>query len=77
MEYFIVANSKAAPMVSDQSNHFAEAGSPKDALLRVIHSYSHPAGFYSASVWSDANSYHKHEKPLLTCVEVQGRIYYS
>lgn len=64
MEYFIVANSFAAPFFSDTSHGFKEAESPEKALKLFAESYSHPCGLYSAIVFADANDYHKGNKPL-------------
>lgn len=58
-EYFIVANSFAAPFVSDQSTHFQEGESPEDALTRFARTYRHPAGLYAANAYESADSYHK------------------
>lgn len=64
MEYFIVANSFAAPFFSDTDKSFQEASNPEEALLKFKDGYRHPAGLYGAGVWADANAYHKNEKPL-------------
>lgn len=64
MEYFIVANSFAAPFVSDQSEHFEEADSPEKALKQFAARYSHPARLFAAACYSSATAYHKNEKFL-------------
>jgi hypothetical protein len=63
-EYFIVANSFAAPFVSDQSTGFASADSPAEALRRFAGAYRHPAGLYAAVAYTSAEAYHKGQKPL-------------
>src|SRR5271166_2045269 len=64
MEYFIVANSFAAPFFSDTSESFEEADSPKKALELFIARYSHPARLYAADCYASATDYHK-DKPAL------------
>lgn len=63
-EYFIVANSFAAPFVSDDSTGFVTALTAADALVDFARTYSHPAGLYAAAAYASATAYHKHEKPL-------------
>ena len=64
MEYFIVANSFAAPFFSDQSDHFQEAPDPVSALELFFKSYKHPCGLYAAACYENANAYHKNGKVL-------------
>jgi hypothetical protein len=63
-EYFIVANSFAAPFVSDQSTGFEAASTPVLALSQYADRYKHPAGLYAAQVYASADAYHKGEKPI-------------
>lgn len=63
-EYFIVANSFAAPFFSDNSQKFQKANSPEKALEIYAKNYKHPCGLYAAVVYKDANAYHKGKKPL-------------
>lgn len=63
-EFFIVANSFAAPFVSDQSIGFASGDSPASALESFAQTYRHPAGLYAAAVYRSAEAYHKGEKQL-------------
>lgn len=63
-EYFIVANSFAAPFVSDESTHFLMADSPADALTNFADHYKHPCGLYSAGVYESADAFHKNAEPL-------------
>ena len=62
--YFIVATSFAAPFFSDTDEAFMTAASPQKALLKFKKSYGHPFGLYAAVCFTDANAYHKNEKPL-------------
>lgn len=64
MEYFIEANSFAAPFFSDTSSRFIIAESPADALLSFKEEYTHPCGLYAAVCYEDANAKHKGRKPL-------------
>lgn len=64
-EFFIVANSNAAPMVSDESVHYVEAISPSVAMDIFREQYKHPLGLYSAAVYTKADDYHKAKEPLL------------
>jgi hypothetical protein len=63
-EYFIKANSFAAPFFSDDSSGFVEAGSPEAALESFATAYSHPAGLYAAAAYASADAFHKGEGPL-------------
>lgn len=63
-EYFVVANSFAAPFFSDRSTDFAQGETPTLALLSFAETYSHPYGLYSAAIYGSANAYHKN-KPAL------------
>ena len=63
-EYYIVANSFAAPFFSDTSARFVEASSPEHAVSIFRDSYKHPAGLYAAYCYRDANAEAKNEKPL-------------
>jgi hypothetical protein len=63
-EFFIVANSFAAPFVSDESTHFVGADCAAEAMLDFIQTYDHPCGLFSANLYRDANAFHKKENPL-------------
>lgn len=63
-EFFIRANSFAAPFFSDESTGYIEARTPEDALLGYAESYSHPAGLYAALCYASADAMHKGEEPL-------------
>jgi hypothetical protein len=64
VEYFILANSFAAPFVSDQSISYIEADTPADALTTFATKYAHPAGLFSAACYESADDYHKSLSPL-------------
>ena len=63
-EWFIKANSFAAPFVSDDSTEFVEAKTAELALLKFIKEYQHHAGLYAAVVYESAEAYHKNKKPV-------------
>lgn len=63
-EFFIDANSFAAPFISDSSTAFVEAADPREALDRFAADYRHPAGLYSADAYASADAYQKGGKPL-------------
>ena len=63
-EFFVVANSFAAPFFSDTSTEFVKGEKPELALLSFVEGYSHPCGLYSAALYANANAYHKGEVPL-------------
>jgi len=65
IEYFIVANSNAAPFCSDTTTDFINAENPKDALDDFVKKYDHPAGLYAANLYSSSDAYHKHETSIL------------
>lgn len=62
-EFFIVANSNAAPFCSDQSTHYVEGPSPDAALVDFAADYSHPCGLYNAAAYYSADAFHKSERP--------------
>ncbi len=72
-EYFIVANSGAAPFVSDTSHHYAKGRSPGEAFGRFKRKYKHPCGLYAAVVYPNADAYHKEEKPLLNWLSEKAK----
>jgi hypothetical protein len=63
-EFFITSNSFAAPFFSDSWEGFVKGKDAKVALLNYVHDYKHPAGLYSANIYSSADAYHHDEKPL-------------
>lgn len=63
-EYFIKANSFAAPFFSDDSSSYQKGCNPDDALEQFAREYSHPAGLYAAACYESADAYHKNKKPL-------------
>lgn len=63
-QYFIVAQSGAAPLVSDESTGFVWGRSAALALVDFAGTYTHPAGLYAAAVYLNADAYHKGAKPL-------------
>jgi len=64
MEFFIVANSKAAPIVSDTSHFFAEGETAAAVRDLAVAEYDHPAGLYALNVYASADAYHKKQDPL-------------
>jgi len=65
-EYFIVANSFAAPFCSDQSTAYAKGESPEAVLRAFAVKYTHYAGLYAAVCYASADAYHKNQKSLAT-----------
>jgi hypothetical protein len=63
-EYFIRANSFAAPFVSDESTKHVTADTPGAALEKFAAGYKHPAGLYSARCYASADAMHKGEPHL-------------
>ena len=63
-EYFIVANSFAAPFFSDRTEEYVKGKNPKDAMQSFVDSYRHPCGLYSAALYRNADAFHKGQKPL-------------
>lgn len=63
-EYFISANSFAAPFFSDSSTQFVEADTPEAALEKFAKEYKHPYGLFATSCYESADAYHKKAKPL-------------
>ena len=68
-EYFVVANSKAAPFVSDMTFHYIKASTQSEAKKLFIKSYKHCAGLFAANFYFSANDYHKGEKPICTIMQ--------
>lgn len=73
MEYFIVANSFAAPFFSETSTEFQEADSPEEALEIFAENYKHPCGLYAAAAYQDATAYHKRRSPLAKWLSKQAK----
>ncbi len=63
-EYFVVANSRAAPFFSDKSEQFVIGEDPHKTIAEFANNYSHPAGLFSARLYANADSYHKNQEPL-------------
>jgi hypothetical protein len=63
-EFFIVANSFAAPFMSDQSTQHVTAESPVAALEKFAAEYTHPCGLYAAQCYRTADAYHKGKKAM-------------
>ncbi|MFI5405108.1 MAG: hypothetical protein ACHQ1D_01205 [Nitrososphaerales archaeon] len=61
-----MANSFAAPVVSDTSKVWWNGQDPEDALTSFRKDYDHPCGLFCAYLYKDANAYSKNEKPLVT-----------
>lgn len=73
MEYFICANSFAAPFFSDTSRKFQEGTNAEDAMNNFVKDYGHPCGLYAAALYKDANGFHKGEEPLLRWLSNQAK----
>lgn len=64
-EYFIVANSFAAPFVSETSTKYVEADNPEAALTDFAAGYKDSRfGLYAAMCYANADAYHKGARPL-------------
>lgn len=72
-EYYIEANSFAAPFFSDQSHAYVEADSPAAALERFAGEYRHPCGLYAAVAYSGADARNKGEDPLARWLSNQAQ----
>jgi hypothetical protein len=63
-EFYIEANSFAAPFFSDSSHGYVEAATVKDALEKFAADYKHSCGLYAAVAYTSADARNKGEKPL-------------
>jgi len=72
-EFYVEANSFAAPFFSDTSHAYVEAKTPAQALEQFAADYSHPCGLYAATVYSSADARNKGEKPLARWLSNQAR----
>ena len=63
-EYFIYAQSFAAPFFSDTCEAYVSAESPATALEKYVLDFKHPAGLYAANCYASADAMHKGSKPL-------------
>lgn len=72
-EFFVYAESFAAPFASDESTHFVQGATATDALTKFAESYRHRAGLYAAALFVDANAFHKGEKPLAIWLSNRAR----
>jgi hypothetical protein len=64
-EFFIQANSFAAPFFSDTSWEFVTAETPEAALESFAANYEHPCGLYAAACYESADAYHKNPREPL------------
>jgi len=63
-EYFVVANSFAAPFFSDTAEEYTKGVDPEDAMQGFVRFYGHPCGLYSVALYKSADPFHKSQKPL-------------
>lgn len=63
-EFYVKANTFAAPFFSDTLDGFIEADSADEALIRFVADCDHPAGVYSAVAYDSADAERKGEKHL-------------
>lgn len=63
-EFFIKAQSFAAPFCSDPSEAYRDALTAEQALNEFAADYGHPAGLYYAAAYASADAFHKGFKPL-------------
>lgn len=63
-EFYIEANSFAAPFFSDRSIGYVSADSAAEALEKFASDYRHPAGLYAAAAYTGADARNKGEDPL-------------
>jgi len=63
-EFFIRANSFAAPFFSDTWDEYVQAETAEAALTKFAKECSHPAGLYSANAYDSADDFHKGKKSL-------------
>jgi len=73
-EYFIVANSCAAPFFSDTDYFHQKAEDPKEALHAFKRRYRHPCGLFSAAVFKNATEFHKGKRALINWLSVKAKI---
>jgi len=64
-EYFVVANSFAAPFFSDLSQEYIKGKTPTEAITRFRKGYRHPMGLFAAMLYANADDFHKEKEPLL------------
>lgn len=64
-EYFVKANSFAAPFFSDSSAVYVKGENPKKAMEKFVKEYTHPCGLYAANLYESADAYHKQRKALV------------
>lgn len=65
-EFFLAANSCAAPFFSDFSTSFVTASTADEAMRLFRKRYKHPSGLFAAQVFASAKDYHKRKKPLVS-----------
>ena len=73
MEYFVVANSYAAPFFSDLSEKYVEGETPMEAMKKFIEEYTHPCGLYAADVYTNADAYYKRQGALVRVINKYKR----
>jgi hypothetical protein len=71
-EYFVIANSFAAPFFSDTSSEYVKSENPQEAILKFVKKYKHPCGLYAAVLYKDKAFPHLNEFKI-TVEEVKRR----
>lgn len=64
-EYFVIANSFAAPMFSDTTMEYVKGSTPREAMQKFVAEYTHPCGLYAALLYESADAYHKGKKEIV------------
>lgn len=72
-EFYIEANSFAAPFFSDSSIGYVQANSAATALEQFAADYTHPCGLYAATAYTSADARNKGEKPLARWLSNQAQ----
>lgn len=72
-EFYIDANSFAAPFFSDPSHAYVEAPSAGAALEKFAADYRHPCGLYAAAAYASADARNKGADPLARWLSNQAR----
>lgn len=72
-EFYIEANSFAAPFFSDSSKGYVDATDATAALDAFAAGYRHPCGLYAATAYTSADARNKGEEPLARWLSNQAQ----
>ena len=72
-EFFVVANSFAAPFFSDTDEQYVKGKTAQAAMDTFRKKYAHPAGLFAAALFINVDAYHKGKKALVVWLSAKAK----